>query len=157
MPTSTYDLIGSNVLASSASTVTFSSIPSTYQDLILVVKQSGTDNFELRLSGISSGVSATWMSGYGTSTVEASGPSNISGLGTYVAADFAIYEIFDYLSTNKHKTALVKAGTSITGTYLGTAAGVGRWATTSAVSTLSVVSATSFAAGNTFYLYGIVG
>ena len=37
MPTSTYDLIASNVLTSSASNIEFTSIPSTYRDLVIVM------------------------------------------------------------------------------------------------------------------------
>ena len=42
MPTPTYDLLASSVLGSNTATVSFSSIPSTYQDLVLVVNASAT-------------------------------------------------------------------------------------------------------------------
>jgi hypothetical protein len=44
MPTPTYDLIESTALGSSASSITFSSIPSTYRDLVLVIDVIGTDS-----------------------------------------------------------------------------------------------------------------
>jgi uncharacterized protein YfdQ (DUF2303 family) len=66
--------------------------------------------------------------------------------------------ILDYSATDKHKTLLIKSGnTNTTGsftTFLNYQSG--RWANTSAVTSVSLfTSADQFAAGSTFYLYGI--
>ena len=56
MAANTYTLISSNVLASSAATVTFSSIPATYTDLVLRVSARNND-----------GVPFTYVGGTGNS------------------------------------------------------------------------------------------
>jgi len=71
--TGTYTLIASNTLGSGTATVTFSSIPGTYTDLILVcgLPATGTANnsdglrFQLN-SDTGSNYSATWLTNSGT-------------------------------------------------------------------------------------------
>jgi hypothetical protein len=67
----TYTLIESQVLGSSAASVTFSSIPATYTDLVLKVsvrsnRAAGFDNIDIRFNGDSaSNYSRTIISGNG--------------------------------------------------------------------------------------------
>lgn len=157
--TATYDLIASNVLSSSASSVTFSSIPATYRDLIIVVRPistSGTIIGYLRFNS-DSGANYNWvrMSGDGSSATSFSTSDN--GLELVVARTSdngqGIAHIMDYSATDKHKSVLQRLDdpTQTTRAY------AGRWANTSAINSVTVAaSSNQFASGATFYLYGIV-
>jgi hypothetical protein len=163
MPTSTYDLIASNVLGSSAASVTFSSIPATYRDLIVVVNglgNGGEVNADLRFNSDSgTNYSFVRMRGSGTAASSSSGTSK-----TVISTELAfsnteqrnhqIMQIMDYSATDKHKTVLISENSN--GVY-GVIAAAARWANTSAITSVEVRSTTnSFASGTTFYLYGIV-
>jgi hypothetical protein len=64
------------------------------------------------------------------------------------------YQIFDYAATNKHKTVLNRTGAM---TWSWTRAGTGRWANTSAITSITLLSVGSnIAAGTTLNLYGII-
>lgn len=152
--TATYDLIASNVLTSSASSVTFSSIPATYRDLIVVVNKATTASFVLELGGQANSVSNVRMWGDG-STTGSQAATNNSGVGTYNNANLAIWQVFDYATTDKHKAVLMRAN-STSGSFSGTTAAAGRWGYTNAISTISITTGGTFESGDTFYLYGIV-
>jgi translation elongation factor P/translation initiation factor 5A len=161
MPTSTYDLIASNVLGSSASSVTFSSIPATYRDLVLVmdIKTTTTGRPEMQInSDTSSNYSKVIMTGDGTSATSTSGTSltNIdfdTVTGASTENQLRIWQFMDYSATDKHKTILNRsnrAGARVN-------AGAARWASTSAITTILLTCSTgNFDTGSTFYLYGIV-
>jgi hypothetical protein len=158
MPTPTYTPLATVTLGSSASSVTFSSIPATYRDLILVVTASGGGEVDerLRFNGdTGSNYSFVRMFGDGSSaaTSSVSGTyirtlaGNLSGLHN------AIIQIMDYSATDKHKTTLGRGNNSAT-FVVGTA---GRWANTAAINSIDYsLSSGSFAAGSTFSLYGVI-
>lgn len=161
MPTPTYDLIDSQVLSTSASSVTFSSIPATYRDLVLVV--SGTSslarNVQVKINN-DSGANYNYvvMAGDGSSAQTDSGSGQTTGSLTSFAQMNAtaeaifISQFLDYSATDKHKTYLTR-GNNSSGAVSATA---GRWASTAAITTLELyVPSATFDAGNTFYLYGI--
>lgn len=164
MPTPTYDLIASNVLGSSAASVTFSSIPATSRDLVLVVNALGATGYvhaELRFNSDSgTNYSYVYMSGNGSSTDSSSGSSQTAAKSTRAVANdttrgVAIIQIQDYSATDKHKTALFR--TNLSSDVVSAAAT--RWANTAAINSIEVLNTTSavqFAAGSSFYLYGIV-
>lgn len=160
MPTPTYDLIASNVLSSSASSVTFSSIPATYRDLVLVIQNSTSSGSYLfyRINGdTGSNYPAVYMTGNGSSS--SSSTNNFSyadlsfGIGTPEGAT-VISNFMDYSVTDKHKTILSRTSKA----SAGVAAGVHRWANTSAINTILITQLGfgDFASGSSFYLYGIV-
>ena len=164
MPTPTYDLIASNVLSSSASSVTFSSIPGTYRDLVLVATiQTVGPDFSLTRARFNSdtGANYNWvvMSGNG-STANSSSTSGETYLQLYFASTANVGDIqqmrlmlMDYSTTNKHKSGLVRADEANGGTD----AFATRWASTSAINAVEIYAAgNNFASGSTFYLYGIV-
>lgn len=152
--TATYDLIASNVLTSNVSSVTFSSLPQTYRDLVVVVRKATTTNFELQLGGQPDTVSNVRMWGDGSTTGSQSATNN-SGVGTYNQANLAIWQVMDYSTTNKHKTVLMRANTT-SGSFPGATAAAGRWGYTNAVSTITISTGGTFESGDTFYVYGIV-
>jgi hypothetical protein len=167
MPTATYTALANITLSSTVSTVTLSSIPSTYRDLILVCSLRATVANQLatfRLNGDTgsnySYVSVTARgndltaspSGTGTSayaTLDASPPSATN------AQTLSTIQFMDYSATDKHKTYLSRAD-GVAATFNATEALAQRWANTSAITSI-VFSMTSgsFVSGATFALYGI--
>ena len=159
VPTPTYDLLASNVLSSSASSVTFSSIPATYRDLVLVVSPIATGgdfNSNIRInSDTGSNYSRVGMSGDGeTATSFSATAAFILGViaSTSSPPTLGVYNFMDYSATDKHKTIISRyANPSATSAF------AFRWANTSAINNLEIyASANNFASGSTFYLYGIV-
>ena len=158
MPTSTYDLIASNVLGSSASSVTFSSIPATYRDLILVIHARANSNIAIQLNS-DTGSNYSRVSMLGTGSVAQS--SSTTGDRFYIAEQaqsntvFVQYRLqfFDYSATDKHKPLLVRGDNANAATM----AEAHRWASTSAINSIFMFSDGGgvFASGSSFYLYGI--
>jgi len=149
-------------LGSAASTVTFSSIPGTYRDLRLVVQASvtsGSVNHLFRLNG-DTGSNYNWvgMGGTGSSALSGSGSNQTTGaLDYYGYLDSGLiattFDLLDYSATDKHKSGLVRANNAGNGTT----ANAVRWASTAAVTSLQVFpSSSTFTAGSTFALYGVV-
>jgi hypothetical protein len=164
MPTPTYDLIASNVLGSSAASVTFSSISGSYRDLVLSIVADGTSAASLRLQfNTDTGSNYNWLSAYGTgsSTGSQSGASQ-TDMRIATAAYFDTANqlqvratVLDYSATDKHKAVLSRADSASDGQATEMIAG--RWASTSAITEVKLFpNAGSFEAGSSFYLYGIV-
>lgn len=157
--TGTYTLIASSTLGSSG-TVTFSSIPQTYTDLIVVAAGTSTGNgqISLRFNGVTNSYSTTTLTGDGSSagstretaaTYMQLGYWNYFTSGTY-SSGYA--HIFDYANTTTFKTVLSRMGN--TGTGIG--ASVGLWRSTAAITSVEVLPASyNFASGTTVKLYGI--
>jgi hypothetical protein len=169
---STYTLISSQVLSSSAASVTFSSIPSTYKDLVLRVSSretagSTTTTFFVRYNGDSSTIySDTVIYGQGSTGAgsyrNSSGGSTGNELGldpanTATSNTFGNTEIYipNYTSSNKKVSSGFNAAESNTasGTEFN-AAVASLYQGTSAITSITLLGA-SFAAGSSFYLYGI--
>ena len=164
MPTPTYTLIDSEVLASAASSVEFTSISGDYRDLILVVNGktiSGTADGILEFNNDTTitNYKAVRMQGNGsTATSSAASQYIVLGNNVFNATDAGLVkvQIMDYSTTNKHTTVLTRAGRGGGANTPTVIAAAGRWENTSAVSSLKVTCfGNSFAAGTTFYLYGI--
>jgi hypothetical protein len=158
MPTQTYIPLANITLGSSASTVTFSSIPTTgYRDLILISRPITTsvDTTRLRLNN-DAGSNYSFVYMYSNSTGAISGTVSgnyfdIAGNGSTGAT--SICQIMDYSATDKHKTLLVRGGSINQNDVVAYAQ---RYASTTAVSYFQLFPATgSFVAGSTFALYGI--
>jgi hypothetical protein len=164
----TYTQIASTTLGSAAASVTFSSIPATYTDLVAIVQAATTVNTPLYMKPNSSGssvYSTTWLLGNGSSA--SSGRYNQAALGgagilidnygggqgfTSDFAGMAKYEIMNYANTTTFKTILIRAGNA--GTW--TVASANLFASTAAISSLYFYPYSgNFAAGSTFNLYGI--
>ena len=155
MATPTYDLIDSQVLSTSAASVTFSSIPATYRDLVLVIDGTSTSTETVNAitfnNDTGSNYSYVWMLGTGSTTSSSSGTttSMLGGILTSSQSN-AILQIMDYSATDKHKTALLRANYSV---VMGRAM---RWANTAAINEIDITFvAANAAAGTTIYLYGV--
>lgn len=164
MPTSTYDLIASNTISVATTTVTFSSIPGTYRDLVFTIDGKATVAgiyAYVRANGSSGTYNYTYGGGYGSSMAAGSPGDNkiqVPGNGSYWSTDFptsVFGNVMDYASTDKHKVFLIRSGatTSLGATEMMSA----RFPSTSAITSISfTMNAGNFAIGSNFQLYGIV-
>ncbi len=155
----TYDKIAAYTVPSAASSYTFSSIPSTYTDLVLIMSatsNSGTIDSFIRFNGdTGSNYSWTELSGNGSAAASSrfSSQTYIYAFNQYTAsASPIIINVQNYANITTNKTALIRGNNA--GNYL--TAAVGLWRSTAAINSLGIISsAGSFAAGSTFTLYGI--
>ena len=157
MPTPTYTALANITLGSSASSVTFSSIPATYRDLVLVLAGtiSASNGMYLRING-DTGANYTAVYAYGNGTLAISDTALVFN-GLY-AGNFtttitnSVNQIMDYSATDKHKTMIQRGNDSAALTIM-TAA---RWANTSAITSVQVMpSSGTLSTGFTASLYGI--
>lgn len=155
----TYEPIATYTAPSAQASYTFSSIPSTYTDLVLVFSGSATATsyISLQYNGdTASNYSVTLLRGdgsvatssrYSTTEIYAS----ISATNT-TAINNVIFQIQNYSNTTTFKTNLSRANNA----GVSTEAGVGLWRSTAAINAVKVSSPTNnFATGSTFTLYGI--
>jgi hypothetical protein len=169
MPT-TYQLIASNVLGSNAASVTFSSIPSTYTDLVLRMSlrnTHGTVSSEGRLevNGITSFIySYTGLSGNGstassngtTATVRFSEfPITGSTATTNTFSNVEIYIPSYTANINKPFNSFGVDETNAVNAIIKTQAALIQ--TTAAISSIYIYNLSTFeyVAGSSFNLYGI--
>jgi hypothetical protein len=169
MPT-TYTHIASTVLTSSASTVTLSSIPGTYTDLMVLCSMKGdrqvnADPLEIVLNGVSSGYSYTRLLAVTSNLTPGRGSadSRIYLPDLVPQAFFNATNLFNtvkvYLPNyagSKNKTLNVSGGfTSVNNasqTAIMTASALST--NTSAITSITF-QGNGYVAGSSFYLYGI--
>ena len=162
--TSSYESIASYA-PSSGSSVTFSSIPSTYKHLqIRWMAYSGVGvNLSLQFnSDTGNNYADHWISGDGSTasaTAETSQNRMILGTEGYSSQyrGVGIIDIIDYASTTKNKTARSIGGLDNNGSGL-IRLFSGLWMSTSAVTSIKVqLDGSSFSGTNSIALYGIKG
>jgi len=155
----TYEAIATQTLGSAASSVTFSSIPGTYTDLVLVFNgqfSNATRQIALRFNGdTGSNYSDTSLGGTG-SVAESSRDTSatlmyLGYMPTANAQVTSITHIMNYANSTTYKTALARANDSAG--YV--SAIVGLWRSTSAINSIKVFVSSTFVTGSTFTLYGI--
>lgn len=156
----TYEAIASQTLSSAASSVTFSSIPATYTDLVLVSAAIGTGDLQVygRLNGDSgTNYSNTFLAGNGTSASSiAQTNTNVYQNDYYLAVStdggLITMNFMNYSNSTTYKTILVRSGLGNKGVN----AIVNLWRNTAAITSIALtVSGNQFAIGSTFSLYGI--
>lgn len=154
--------LATTTLGTTASSITFGSIPSTYRDLRLVVDvintaSSNQTNIQLNadtganysrviMAGqAATGATSTAASGTSIVCMGWSAPENTQRV--LMIADF-----LDSSAVDKHKTVLLRSN------HINEIDAVGaRWASTSAITSIKLYpDSSTFAAGSTFSLYGIV-
>lgn len=163
MASNTYvALKATTVTGSPVGSVTLSSIPQGYTDLVLVINGSASGASDVGLqfnSDTASNYSRTWLSGNGSSAFSGRASSvafaKISAYGNMnTSFNFnAIVNIQNYSNTTTYKTILSRSNNA----SLGTDAIVNLWRSTSAITSIYVYSPDSqtFSVGTTFTLYGI--
>ena len=154
----TYEPIATQTLASAAASITFSSIPSTYTDLMLIVNGTAGSGLNMLMqynSDTATNYSTTRILGDGTTAmsdrITTSADMYIGVMGTVNTTN--VIQVQNYANTTTYKTALSRANSST----IWTAAMVGLWRSTSAINAIKIylASSGSFQTGTTATLYGI--
>ena len=160
--TGTYTLIGTVTVANTTTiTATFSSIPNTYTDLVLVYSmpsKSATNETMLVRVNSDSGAnySTTRLLGNGStaasSRVTGSTYASVSGTATDASAMMGIIHFNDYANTTTFKTFLARFGQAA----VETDTTVNLWRSTAAINTILFQGTLGYLGnGSTFKLYGI--
>lgn len=155
----TYEPIATQTGDNSSTTITFSSIPQTYTDLVLVANIFTTVNANqsVRVNGdTATNYSTAYISGNGTSASTGRNinnnainiQSNIYSASTVSAA--TVMHFMNYSSTLVNKTVLTRAGNA----NLGTELFISLWRSSAAITSISIAGAT-FTTNASFTLYGI--
>jgi hypothetical protein len=169
----TYTLISSNVLSSSAASVTFSAIPATYTDLVLRYSARTTEAGPNEL--IIYTLNGNTGSNYSTTTLIGNASTATSNRTTSAANIRAGWQDGDTATSNTFGSAEIyipsytasqnkptgnfsvaennSAGTA--DTYINTNAGLFRITDAITSITLTPINGTNFKSGSSFYLYGI--
>jgi hypothetical protein len=164
----TYTLISSNVLSSSAASVTFSAIPATYTDLVLRVSARADDTgllLQMTLNSATSTYSNTLLLGNGSTVSSTRNTGQAYLRAGYVnpsgstASTFSSGEIYipNYNSTiAKPMSSLGMTENNASTAYIANYANL--WDTSSAITSITLdmtASGQNFVSGSSFYLYGI--
>jgi len=157
MPTPTEIPIATQTASGSTTSISFTSIPSTYTDLIVVIGVLGSAaDFDLRINNDSaSNYSVTRLYGDGTTAASNRASNQTSIQMTLGGANpgVQILHFNNYSNATTYKTMLQRL--NIPGGYVG--ASVGLWRSTSAINRLDFIaqSANNIQANSTYTLYGI--
>jgi len=164
----TYVLIASNTLSSTAASVTFSSIPGTYTDLVLRV--SARDSADTPISSLTMTFNSDTATNYSQTILAGSGSAASSSRTTSVSGDarvviqpstyttnvFGSFEIYipNYtVSANKPYSYFGVTENNATAAEI--RANAALWRNTAAISTITLAAPNNFVSGSSFFLYGI--
>lgn len=158
----TYEPIATTTLGSAQSSYTFSSIPQTYTDLILIVSATNSiagqsDFFQVGNGSVDTGsnYSYTGTAGDGSTASSYRATNGIRCYAGYMQTSSiysSIINFQNYSNTTIYKTILVRKGQS--DSYVESI--VNLWRSTSAINTIKIFpDSNNFASGSTFTLYGI--
>jgi hypothetical protein len=166
----TYTLISSNVLSSSAASVTFSAIPSTYTDLVVKIsarsdRATYPAGYNLRVNASTTDGSSTYIYGDGAAAGSGRQTSNWIQIGQISGANqtantFTNAEIYipNYAGSTKKPVSIFNAQEeNSAATYVEIDATAGLYNQTTAITSLvfGFTGAYNFVSGSSFYLYGI--
>lgn len=166
---STYSTIATTSISSATADFTFSSIPGTYTDLVLVMNVIASSNAAnyvyLQYNGdTGSNYSTTILSGNGSSaqSTRFSNRTNFNidyNATPQTVVGNRIVNIQNYSNTTTFKTGILRANRGGDGggsTVGGTDATVGLWRSTAAITSIKITcDSGTFASGSVFTLYGI--
>ena len=165
----TYTLIASSIVGSGgASTIDFTSIPSTYTDLMVVLSARSTRNLyewddirqNINSSGVSTSITAVNVYGTGSATGSNTGVGTAAGIANtdnVTANSFSSVSIYypNYTSSN-NKSISVDAVSENNATSALAILTATLWSNTAAITSLSFSCANgNFKQYSTAYLYGI--
>ena len=168
----TYTQIASTTIGTaSSSSVVFSSIPSTYTDLVMVITGKNTATgygWGLQYnSDTAANYSWTMIEGSGTAATSVRGSGTgafgqsiyfVANQGISNSLSNAIVSIQNYSNTTTYKTNLIRQNNPSSTTYPGLSAVVGLWRNTAAINSITLMvpaAGTTIASGTTLSLYGI--
>ena len=162
----TMKLIAKQTLGSNASTVTFSDIPGTYTDLLLVLSARTTDtaqnwgNVDILPNGSALNGTSRFLYGTGAAAASATATtvafwaaSNACTANTFGSGEVLIPNYAG--STNKSFSVSCLSESNATSALAVASAGL--WSQTAAITSLGVTAVSPFnlVSGSSFYLYGI--
>lgn len=163
-----YELISTQVLSSSASSVTFSSIPQTYKHLQVRMVGRASSTFGQYVYGYfnndltDSNYTNHTLNGSGSSVSSSGGSSGslvarFSGTENTNLFSPSVLEILDYTSTSKNTTMRALVGRPDSYPFIGLVSSL--WKNTSAVTSVrfEMIDSSNFVTGSRFSLYGIRG
>ena len=169
IPTGSFSSIATvTVGAGGSSSITFSSIPSTYQHLQLRISGLGnTNNSGLMRFNSDTGTNYSWHALYGTGATASAtnGTSQTFMIGngfnlgpsSSTTPFVTIIDLFDYSSTSKYKTGRMLDGIDLNGSG-SIALMSGLWMSTAAISTINIAPNTgNYTQYSSFALYGVKG
>jgi hypothetical protein len=165
---STYTPVATQTLASAAASVTFSSIPQGYTDLVMIINMQSSytgdsgNGARLQFNGdTGSNYSYTFIRGNGSTAASYRDTSTTytqigllpsSGGGTPAGAfGTGIANIQNYSNSTTYKTVLGRTNS----TYASVEASVGLWRNTAPITSITYFGDGNILAGSTFTLYGI--
>lgn len=154
----TYDPIATyTVSGTSTNNITFSSIPATYTDLVLIFNGSLAASLENLLitinSDTGSNYSGTWLQGTGSAAQTGRNSNQSIWYGGSISTTnvVATYHFMNYANTTTYKSILHKMSNPTTAIYYE----VGLWRSTSAINTIKVSNSNTYTNGTMVSLYGI--
>jgi hypothetical protein len=156
MPT-TYEPIQTQTVGTAVASVTFSSIPQTYTDLILVVNgdlTTGGHDLRLRFNS-DSGANYSRTILYNGASTRNSGSDNIitASFGGANTGSYATINVMNYSNITTYKTVIQRGG------YVSSidSATAGLWRNSAAITAIECgnTGSTTWVVGSTFTLYGI--
>jgi hypothetical protein len=159
----TYEPIATQTVGTATQTITFSSIPQTYTDIVVAsaIQVSGNVNVWVRFNSDTG-------SNYSFTTLQGNGSTGVSGRSandTKIQLDSVAYpyfagtgfspnlvHVFNYSNATVYKTCLLRANNATVGVSLF----CGLWRNTAAITSISFIAgAVNFSVGTTFTLYGV--
>lgn len=158
----TYEPIATTTLGSTVGSYTFTSIPATYTDLVLVTNLA-TDSatqFDLRVGNGSidtgSNYSITYLLGNGSAASSSRGSNATAAYAGYSSSTalnkMHIFHFMNYSNTTTYKTTLLRYAAADTAST----AVVSLWRSTSAINTIQIIAlGNNLTSGSTLTLYGI--
>ena len=159
----TYEPIATTTLGSAQQTITFSSIPGTYTDLVLVASRrfsnigTGAENTFIRFNQSETGniYSTTYIAGNSSGRINGANNLYTSGGGNETSQRYSVdvWNFQNYSNTTTFKSSFLTH--DFGNTMIQRWAGI--WRSTDAINRIDVIGSGSatFATGSTFTLYGI--
>jgi len=162
----TYDKIATTTLASATTTITFSSISSSYTDLVLVgkilVASGGAQSFLMKFNGDSSdlySLTRLYYNGVGAAGADATNTSTqgfagiVDSSGTITNGSTIEFQIYDYANTTTFQTSFCRTDNGTSGIYQSFYGHT--WRSTAAVNSISIITSNNMVVGSNLTLYGI--
>lgn len=161
-------LIASNRISGTSTSSLTWSVPNTFKHLLVISNSGDTfsssfPNHSFRFNNDATSGAYVWaQAGMEASRQVAQYSNNYGGLGnaaqgTNYTSCMQFY-IFDYNSTVAHKNWLSKTGLGYLSSYPGVVNMMGgRWANTSAVTSVTIFAQTAFTNGSLWQIYGLAG
>jgi hypothetical protein len=154
MPTPTYVPITSYKVTNSTSSVTISSIPQSYRDIVIVIRKTANQILGVRFNG-DTGSSYIQQQMQGGPSVPSArvitGSYIYAGLDSWAGLGPVILNVMDYSTTDKRKGVLVRANAS----EQGNEAMGARWNNTSAINSITILGDPNILPTTQISLYGI--